>query len=164
MDQVVPNVGAPPRSEGLSEPSYLLPMKQILSLMAMALTLGAMAQATPDTVCTLNCGHPGYRSFSETYPTTGGDGETVSREYILHVPSGVWSSGRLSTPRRHLAAAVVTVPASGEQLALFAGGVAKLGSLDSPQGGSTALDTPGVQNESTEAIRTHRPSPQMWRS
>ncbi|MGB1074382.1 MAG: alpha/beta hydrolase-fold protein [Flavobacteriales bacterium] len=63
-------------------------MKQILSLMAMALTLGAMAQATPDTVCTLNCGHPGYRSFSETYPTTGGDGETVSREYILHVPAG----------------------------------------------------------------------------
>lgn len=63
-------------------------MKYLLSLMALALSLGAMAQATPDTVCTLNCEHPGYRSFSETYPTTGGDGETVSREYILHVPAG----------------------------------------------------------------------------
>lgn len=63
-------------------------MKQIFSLMALASTLGAMAQATPDTVCTLNCEHPGYRSFSETYATTGGDGETVSREYILHVPAG----------------------------------------------------------------------------
>ena len=50
--------------------------------------MGLLAQATPDTVCTLNCEHPGYRSFSETYPTTGGDGETVSREYILHVPAG----------------------------------------------------------------------------
>ena len=63
-------------------------MKHLFSLMALTLSLGAMAQATPDTVCTLNCEHPGYRSFSETYPTTGGDGETVSREYILHVPAG----------------------------------------------------------------------------
>lgn len=63
-------------------------MKHVLNLVALVLSFGAMAQATPDTVCTLNCEHPGYRSFSETYPTTGGDGETVSREYILHVPAG----------------------------------------------------------------------------
>lgn len=63
-------------------------MKWIFLLCGWILALVADAQATPDTVCTLNCAHPGYRSFSETYPTTGGSGETVSREYILHVPAG----------------------------------------------------------------------------
>ena len=55
---------------------------------ACLMALNVMGQATPDTICTMNCAHPGYRSFSETYPTTGGLGETITREYILHVPSG----------------------------------------------------------------------------
>ena len=68
--------------------AYIGPMRCVFLLTLWGLALGLLAQATPDTVCTLNCEHPGYRSFSETYPTTGGDGETVSREYILHVPAG----------------------------------------------------------------------------
>ena len=68
--------------------AYIGFMRCVFLLTFWGLALGLAAQATPDTVCTLNCEHPGYRSFSETYPTTGGDGETVSREYILHVPAG----------------------------------------------------------------------------
>lgn len=63
-------------------------MKFLLALTVLASCFGSWAQATPDTICTMNCAHPGYRSISETYPTTGGDGETVTREYILHVPAG----------------------------------------------------------------------------
>ena len=63
-------------------------MKFVLGTTACLMALNVMGQATPDTICTMNCAHPGYRSFSETYPTTGGLGETITREYILHVPSG----------------------------------------------------------------------------
>ena len=63
-------------------------MKYVLIFIACLLTFSGMGQATPDTICTMNCAHPGYRSFSETYPTTDGLGETITREYILHVPSG----------------------------------------------------------------------------
>ena len=41
----------------------------------LCLTLGAWAQATPDTVCTMNCAHPGYRSLTQEV-----GGETIMRE------------------------------------------------------------------------------------
>ena len=63
-------------------------MKFVLGTTACLMALNVMGQATPDTICTMNWAHPGYRSFSETYPTTDGLGETITREYILHVPSG----------------------------------------------------------------------------
>ena len=58
-------------------------MKLFLSVFFLCLTLGAGAQATPDTVCTMNCAHPGYRSLTQEV-----GGETDVREYILHVPAG----------------------------------------------------------------------------
>ena len=58
-------------------------MKIALTLLALAPALLGFAQATPDTICTLNCAHPGYRSITQEV-----GGETLMREYILHVPSG----------------------------------------------------------------------------
>jgi len=58
-------------------------MKMVMTLLALAPALLGFAQATPDTICTLNCAHPGYRSITQEV-----GGETLMREYILHVPSG----------------------------------------------------------------------------
>ena len=58
-------------------------MKTMLTLVALASACFSFAQATPDTICTLNCAHPGYRSITQEV-----GGETLMREYILHVPSG----------------------------------------------------------------------------
>ena len=55
----------------------------MLTLVALASACISFAQATPDTICTLNCAHPGYRSLTQEV-----GGETLMREYILHVPSG----------------------------------------------------------------------------
>ena len=70
------------RLVGLSEDSYLERMKMVITLVALASACVGFAQATPDTVCTLNCAHPGYRSITQEV-----GGETLMREYILHVPS-----------------------------------------------------------------------------
>ena len=67
----------------MSEDSYLGCMKTMLTLVAMASACVSFAQATPDTICTLNCAHPGYRSITQEV-----GGETLMREYILHMPSG----------------------------------------------------------------------------
>ena len=61
----------------MSDSSYILPMKSCLSLFAVLLSFQAWAQFTPDTVCTLNCAHPGYRSITQEV-----GGETLLREYI----------------------------------------------------------------------------------
>ena len=58
-------------------------MRLLLLLAACVLPYGLNAQTTPDTICTLNCAHPGYRSITQEV-----GGETLMREYILHVPSG----------------------------------------------------------------------------
>ena len=58
-------------------------MKTMITLVALASACVSFAQATPDTICTLNCAHPGYRSITQEV-----GGETLMREYILHVPSG----------------------------------------------------------------------------
>ena len=76
-------VCSPLDEQNQSECIYLLVMKHLLSMFFLCLTLGAWAQATPDTVCTLNCTHPGYRSLTQEV-----GGETIMREYILHVPAG----------------------------------------------------------------------------
>ena len=55
----------------------------MITLVALASACVSFAQATPDTICTLNCAHPGYRSITQEM-----GGETLMREYILHVPSG----------------------------------------------------------------------------
>ncbi len=36
-----------------------------------------------DSTCTINCQDPGYRLMTQVI-----DGETITREYIIHVPSG----------------------------------------------------------------------------
>ena len=67
----------------MSENSYIVVMRLLLLLAACVLPFGLNAQTTPDTICTLNCAHPGYRSITQEV-----GGETLMREYILHVPSG----------------------------------------------------------------------------
>ena len=55
--------------------AYIGPMRCVFLLTFWGLALGLAAQATPDTVCTLNCEH-GLPVFSK--PTTGGDGNGVA--------------------------------------------------------------------------------------
>ena len=42
-----------------------------------------VAPILSDSTCSINCQHPGYRLMTQVL-----DGETITREYIIHVPAG----------------------------------------------------------------------------
>ena len=45
--------------------------------------LPSVLPVVSDSTCSINCQDPGYRLMTQVL-----DGETITREYIIHVPSG----------------------------------------------------------------------------
>ena len=66
--------------------SFLLTLIAIVPYLLQAQEPSLLQSVSPirsDSTCAINCEDPGYRLMTQVI-----DGETITREYIIHVPSG----------------------------------------------------------------------------